>query len=165
MLFRSYLERLIAQMLDERGHWLRFVAGEKPQALCERVNASLAHLAHARLEALCALIPAGLRRRAQALPGCGSLGAQPADLRHWKRFAHLALTKDDWRRQLSAHRLGDDFADARHCRELRDLIGELQRLAGVREALLALRKAAPAELDGDDASAIQALSRDRKSVV
>ena len=154
-----YLERLIAQMLEERGHWLRFVAGEEPQALCERVNASLAHLAHARLEALCALIPAGLRRRARALPGCSALGPEPADLRHWKRLAHLALTKDDWRKQLSAHRLGADFADPRHCRELRDLIGELQRLAGVREALLALRKAPPSELNRDDASAIQALSR------
>src|SRR5262249_2153184 len=38
-----YLERLIAQMLEERGHWLRFVAGEEPHALCERVNESLAH--------------------------------------------------------------------------------------------------------------------------
>src|SRR6516165_10182699 len=153
-----YLERLIAQMLEERGHWLRFVAGEEPQALCERVNASLAHLAHARLEALCALIPVGLRRRARALPGCSALGPEPADLRHWKRLAHLALTKDDWRRQVSAHRLGNDFADPRLCHELRDLIGELHALAGAREALLALRKAPPGELSGEDASAIRALS-------
>src|SRR5215469_703601 len=81
-----YLERLIAQMLEERGHWLRFVAGEEPRALCARVNESLAHLAHTRLEALCALIPAGLRRRAQALPGCGPLGRETADLHHWRRF-------------------------------------------------------------------------------
>jgi ATP-dependent exoDNAse (exonuclease V) beta subunit len=154
-----YLERLIAQMLEERGHWLRFVAGEDPRALCERVNASLSHLAQARLEALCELIPAALRRRAQALPGCGLLGPEPADLPHWKHLAHLALTKDDWRRQVSAHRLGNDFTDPRHCRELRDLIGELQRLAGAREALLALRKAPAGELSRDDASAIQALSR------
>ena len=154
-----YLERLIAQMLEERGHWLRFVAGEEPQALCERVNASLAHLAHARLQALCALIPAGLHRRAQALPGAGPLGPEPADLRHWKRLAHLVLTKDDWRKQVSAHRLGSDFTDLRHCHELRELIGELHRLAGAREALLALRKAPPDELSRDDASAIRALSR------
>jgi ATP-dependent helicase/nuclease subunit A len=154
-----YLERLIAQMLEERGHWLPFVAGEEPQALCERVNASLAHLAHARLSALCALIPAGLRRRAEGLPGCGPLGRESADLRHWKRVAHLLLTKDDWRRQVSAHRLGDDFADPSRCRELRELIGELQTLAGAREALLALRKAPAEKLSGDDAAAIQALSR------
>jgi len=154
-----YLERLIAQMLDERGHWLRFVAGEKPQALCERVNASLAHLAHAGLEALCALIPAGLRRRAQALAGCGPLGLTPADLPRWKHFAHLVLTKDDWRRQMSAHRLGSDFANPQACQELRDLIGELRSVAGAREALLALRKAPAGELSAGDASAIQALSR------
>jgi ATP-dependent helicase/nuclease subunit A len=154
-----YLERLIAQMLEERGHWLRFVAGEEPQALCERVNASLAHLAHARLEALCALIPAGLRRRAQALPGCGPLDREPADLRHFRHLAHLVLTKDDWRKQVSTHRLGSEFADPRRCQELRDLIEELRGLAGAREALLALRKAPAAELSADDASALQALSR------
>ena len=154
-----YLERLIVQMLGERGHWLRFVAGEEPQALCERVNASLAHLVDARLEALCALIPAGLRRRAQALPGCGALGREAADLRHWKHFAHLALTKDDWRRQVTAHRLGSDFAGPRACQELREVIEELRGLAGAREALLALRKAPAGKLSADDASAIQALSR------
>jgi ATP-dependent exoDNAse (exonuclease V) beta subunit len=154
-----YLERLIAQMLEERGHWLRFVAGEEPRALCERVNESLAHLAQARLEALCALIPAGLRRRAQALPGCGPLGREPAELCHWKRLVHLVLTKDDWRRQVTAHRLGSDFADPRACQELRNLIVELRGLAGAREALLALRRAPAGELSEDDASAIQALSR------
>ena len=154
-----YLERLIAQMLEERGHWLRFVAGEEPHALCERVNESLTHLARARLEALCALIPEGLRYRAQALPGCGALGQEMADLRNWKRFAHLVLTKDDWRRQVSAHRLGSDFANPRDCQELRDLIEDLRALAGAREALLALRKAPDGELSANDASAIQSLSR------
>jgi ATP-dependent exoDNAse (exonuclease V) beta subunit len=154
-----YLERLIAQMLEERGHWLRFVAGEEPRALCERVNESLAHLAQARLEALCALIPEGLRRRGQALPGCGALGREMADLSHWKHFAHLVLTKDDWRRQLGAHRLGTAFANPRACEDLRDLIDELRHLAGAREALLALRKAPGAALSEDDTAAIQALSR------
>ena len=39
-----YLERLLAQMLEERGHWLPFVAREDPAALCRRVNESLANL-------------------------------------------------------------------------------------------------------------------------
>jgi ATP-dependent exoDNAse (exonuclease V) beta subunit len=154
-----YLERLIAQMLEERGHWLPFVAGEAPRALCERVNESLAHLAQARLEALCALIPEGLRRRAQAFPGCGELGHATADLRSWKHFAHLVLTKDDWRRQVTAHRLGSTFANPRACQDLRDLIDDLRGIAGGREALLALRKAPAAELSPEDASAIQSLSR------
>jgi ATP-dependent exoDNAse (exonuclease V) beta subunit len=71
------LERLIAQMLAERGHWLRFVAREEPQALCQRVNESLAALTRARLRELRALVPQGLRQLAQGLPGCGPLGAGP----------------------------------------------------------------------------------------
>ena len=154
-----YLERLIAQMLEERGHWLPFVAGEEPGALCERVNQSLARLARTRLEALCTLLPAGLRRRAEALAGCGPLSRETADLSHWKHFAHLALTRDDWRKQLGAHRLGAGFADPRACQQLRDLIGELRNLAGAREALLALKRAPAAQLTEDDAAAIEALSR------
>ena len=154
-----YLERLIAQMLAERGHWLPFVAREEPQALCRRVNASLVHLTQARLDALCALVPQALRRRAQALPGCGPLGREPADLPHWKHFAHLLLTRDDWRRQVIAHRLGAQFADPAVCRELRDLIEELRRIAGARDALLAVRRAPDAQLSADEATAIESLSR------
>jgi ATP-dependent exoDNAse (exonuclease V) beta subunit len=154
-----YLERLIAQMLQQRGHWLRFVAGEDPQALCRRVNQSLAHLARARLATLRALVPEGLRRRAEQLPGCGALGPEPAHLPHWKHLAHLVLTRDDWRSQLSAHRLGAEFTDPAVRQQLKDLIDELRRLAGVREALLELKRAPGAQLAGDDVAAIQALSR------
>jgi ATP-dependent exoDNAse (exonuclease V) beta subunit len=153
------LERLIAQMLHERGHWLRFVAGEDPANLTARVDATLAALTRARLAALCDLLPEGLRRRARALPGCGELGAAPADLPHWKHLAHLVLTRDDWRQQLSAQRLGPAFADRTTCQALRDLIGDLVAIPGVRDALLALRRAPPAQLAGQDATAIAALSR------
>ncbi|HEY6824901.1 MAG TPA: UvrD-helicase domain-containing protein, partial [Steroidobacteraceae bacterium] len=154
-----YLERLIAQMLQERGHWLPFVAREEPEALCRRVNESLANLAAARLASVCALLPERLRQHGERLPGCGRLGCQPADLARWKHLAHLLLTKDDWRRQLVAHRLGPAFADAHVCQQLRDLIDELRGLAGAREALLALKKAPAAQLDEGDAAAIGALAR------
>jgi ATP-dependent exoDNAse (exonuclease V) beta subunit len=154
-----YLERLIAQMLAERGHWLPFVAREEPEALCRRVNESLANLTAARLVSLCALIPEGLRQRAQRLPGCDPLGCVPADVPHWKHLAHLLLTKDDWRRQLNAHRLGPGFSDSKDCERLRDLIDELRRLDGAREALLALKKSPPPRLGADDAAAIGALAR------
>jgi ATP-dependent helicase/nuclease subunit A len=153
------LERLIAQMLEQRGHWLRFVAGEDPQLLCRRVNEGLAALARSTLQALYARLPEALRRRAQALPGCGVLGSEPAQLPHWKQFAQLVLTKNDWRKQLSAQRLTADFADPAVCRRLRDLIDELRGLAGLREALLELKRAPAAALSDDDAAAIQALSR------
>ena len=154
-----HLERLIAQMLAQRGHWLPFVARGEPSALCQRVNESLANLAQAHLLALCALVPEGLRRRAERLPGCSPLAANPAALPHWKHLAHLLLTKDDWRRQLIAHRLGPAFAEPHVCEQLRDLIDELRRVVGAREAFLALKGLPAAELSGDDVAAIEALSR------
>jgi ATP-dependent helicase/nuclease subunit A len=154
-----YLERLIAQMLEERGHWLPFVVREEPGALCRRVNESLAHLVQARLGALCRLIPEGLRRRAEHLPGCRPLGPEVATLAAWKQLAHLLLTKDGWRRQLSAHRLGPAFADAPLCREVRDLIDELRGIAGAEAAFLALRKTPAAELAAAEVATIKALSR------
>jgi ATP-dependent exoDNAse (exonuclease V) beta subunit len=154
-----YLERLIAQMLEERGHWLPFVVRAQPQALCRQVNESLTNLARAQLAHLCALVPEGVRRRAQQLPGCGPLTGDAAALGDWKHLAHLVLTKDDWRRQLIPHRLGAAFSDPQLCQRLRDLIDELRGLAGARESLLALRRAPAAQLGADDAAAIEALSR------
>ena len=153
------LERLIAQMLQERGHWLPFVAQAPPRALCQRVNESLANLARSRLTALCELVPAEVRRRAARLPQCSPLGADPADLPRWKHLAHLLLTRDDWRKQLIAHRLGPAFADPRVCAQLRELIGELRGIAAAREALLALRQSPAAELGTVDAAALEALAR------
>ena len=154
-----YLERLIAQMLHERGHWLPFVTRQEPGALCQRVNETLAHLAAARLASLCALLPQSVRQRAQRLPGCAPLGCRPADLVHWKHLARLLLTKDDWRKQLAAHRLGPAFADAGLRQQLRELIEELRGLAGAREALLAVKRAPAAELGEEDVAAIGALAR------
>ncbi|HLY52419.1 MAG TPA: UvrD-helicase domain-containing protein, partial [Steroidobacteraceae bacterium] len=153
------LERLIAQMLAERGHWLHFVFREDPAALCRRVDDSLAALAAERLAALTALIPEGLRRRAKSLPGSAPLGSSPAALLPWKHFAHLVLTRNDWRRQLSAHRLRPGFTEACARERLRDLIGELRGIAGAREALLELRRAPGAALSADERAAIVALSR------
>ena len=130
------LERLIAQMLEQRGHWLRFVIGEDPDSLCVRVNQSLAAETRTRLADLRALLPESLRRRAESLPGSGPLGPEPADLAHWKHFAHLVLTRNDWRKQLSAHRLRPGFAEPSVRTRLRDLIDELRAVPGVRGALL-----------------------------
>jgi ATP-dependent helicase/nuclease subunit A len=156
-------ERLIAQMLKERGHWLHFVVREDTEALCRRVNASLEALTRERLAALQALIPEPLRRRAMSLPGSAPLGVQPADLAHWQHFAHLLLTRNDWRRQLSAHRLRPGFTDPEARERLRELIEELRGVRGAREALLAVRRAPAAELGTEDAAALAALARVLKS--
>ena len=152
------LERLIAEMLRVRGHWLPFVAGQDPQQLCRQVNASLAAIARARLTALHEVIPEALRRRAQSLPGAGPLGADPLDLAHWKRLARLALGKDGWRKQVSI-RQGPEFADPATRERLRELIGDLSRLTGLREALADLRSAPAAQLSADETAAIVALAR------
>jgi ATP-dependent helicase/nuclease subunit A len=153
------LERLIAQMLEQRGHWLRFVAAEDPDSLCRRVNQSLTEETRARLKALRELLPEGLRRRAESLPGSGPLGPEPADLTHWKHFAHLVLTRNDWRKQLSAHRLRPGFTEPTVRMRLKDLIDDLRNAPGVREALLDLRHAPAAQLAAEDAAAIVALAR------
>jgi ATP-dependent helicase/nuclease subunit A len=156
-------ERLIAQMLRERGHWLHFVVREDTEALCRRVNASLAVLTGERLAALAALIAEPLRRRAMSLPGAAPLGTQPADLVHWQHFAHLVLTRNDWRRQLSAHRLRPGFTDSGARERLRELIEELRGIRGAQEALLAVRRAPAPELSAEDAAALAALARVLKS--
>ena len=153
------LERLIAQMLEQRGHWLRLIAAEEPDALCRRVNQGLAAETHARLATLRGLLPEVLRRRAESLPGAGPLGPEVADLTHWKHFAHLVLTRNDWRKQLSAHRLRPGFTEPAVRVRLRDLIDDLRNAPGAREALLELRRAPPAELAAEDAAALAALAR------
>ncbi|HYB32409.1 MAG TPA: UvrD-helicase domain-containing protein [Steroidobacteraceae bacterium] len=152
------LERLIAQMLSERGHWLHFVVREDPQRLCRRVDESLAALTRLRLESLCALFPEPERRRAETLPGCRALGSEPGDLGHWQRFAHLVLTRHDWRRQLSA-RHDAAFSDPALRERVRGLIAELTPLPGLREALLELAHAPGAQLTEDEGATLRALSR------
>jgi hypothetical protein len=93
------------------------------------------------------------------LPGGVALGTEPADLAQWKHFAHLTLTRSDWRKQLSAHRLRPGFADPGVRARLKELIEDLKGIAGAREELLELRRAPAANLAADDAAAIAALSR------
>ncbi len=153
------VERLIGQMLEQRGHWLRFVVAEDPDSLCRRVNQSLNAETRARLQGLRELLSEELSRRAESLPGAGPLTTEPADLAHWKHFAHLVLTRNDWRKQLSAHRLRPGFTEAAVRTRLRDLIADLRSVPGVREALLELRSAPAAQLAAEDAAAIAALAR------
>ncbi len=152
-------ERLLADMLRARGHWLSFVFGEDPQVLCRRVDESLAAITRAQLAQVSARMPQTLRQSATALPGVTHLGSETTDLAYWKELARLTLTASDWRKQLSARLLGAAFTAPAAASALRDLIGQLRRIAGAREALLALRGAPAAQLSAQDAQAISALSR------
>ncbi|MBS0376992.1 MAG: UvrD-helicase domain-containing protein [Proteobacteria bacterium] len=153
------LERLIAGMLAERGHWLRFVVDEDPQALCARVNASLADLARAAIAQVRALLPEPLRRRAEALPGVGALSADAAAAPAWHALGRLCFTAGgDWRQRITTA-LGAAFADRARARELSDLIADLSATPGLREALGGLRRLPPVELPPEDAAAVAALAR------
>ena len=153
------LERMLAQMLRERGHWLRFVIDQDPRELCREVNDSLAAITRARLCAAQALLPQLWRHRAEGLPGMAPLGAEPADLGAWQHLAHLTLARHDWRAQVSVRWLGDAFAEPAACRALKDLIADLRALGGAKETLLELRHWPPPQLAAQDAAAIGALSR------
>jgi ATP-dependent helicase/nuclease subunit A len=155
------LERLIGQMLAQRGHWLTFVVGADPAALCRRVNESLAALVAAHLGTLVALMPAALRRRAQALPGVGELGAHAATLASWRHLSHLTLTKGagaDWRARFGAQ-VDAALAAPEAARALRDLTADFAGVAGLREALIELRRLPAPALSPDDAAAIGSLAR------
>ena len=71
------VEQLLADMLEERGHWLRYVLGREPQALCARVNQSLANMVREHLTAASERLSAALRAQAGALPQAGPLENEP----------------------------------------------------------------------------------------
>ena len=153
------VEQLIAQMLSERGHWLRFVAGEDPGVLCGRVNEALAALVRRELAEACACIPAALRARAQALPGVGSLSADSGQLEHWRALVKLTRTATGWRQKLEARYLGEAYRDAAARARLRDVIDDLASTEGAEAALTALAAGPAAALAPEDVAAIRALSR------
>ena len=155
------VERLLAQMLEQRGHWLRYVLEQAPGALCERIGTSLANLIGGHLTAACARLPGVLRAEAGSLPDVGVLGSEPGCLAAWKRLASLTLTaKAEWRRSIRIGRtLGPEYTEPRAKEALRSCIERMSRVAGAREALLELAWLPEATLSEGDAQAIEALSR------
>lgn len=155
----NFVERLLAQMLKQRGHWLRFVVEHDPQVLCDRINLSLADIIRARLTATQRLVPPALLRGAAALPGVDTLDTDPANLADWQRLGSLALTERGWRKTLSARHLGAGYEEAAARAALRDCITYLSGIAGLEAALRELLPLPPAALSAADAQAIAALSR------
>jgi len=155
------LEGLLAGMLARRAHWLPYVLGEEPLALCARVNQSLAALIGSQLAQACALLPAAVRCELEALPEVGKLGAATAQLPGWQALATAALTRDGatWRRVLSEHHLGSAYAAAPMRARLKAAIELLQGIPPARALLAELRRLPPAALSDADAQALAALSR------
>jgi ATP-dependent helicase/nuclease subunit A len=140
----AQLERMLAQMLAQRGHWLRYVLQHEPHTLCARIAASLADVVGARLQALRGALPRAARAACEALPGVGDLSAAGA-LAGWQELAHLTLTDRGWRQVLSVHTLGEKFAAPARRQELRDCIAILKGVPQL-EPLLRESQRLPAPL-------------------
>src|SRR6266513_1165922 len=152
------VERLLAEMLEKRAHWLRYVLGSDPGELCARVNASLSHMVRGELARILARLPRALRLAAEELPGIGALREDPAHLGAWKRLAASTLTGGHWRQRLTARGLGAAYEEGAARTALRSCIEELRRVDGLAE-LLGSAARLPAALDASDQAAIAALSR------
>ena len=155
------VEQLLADMLRERGHWLRYVLGHEPQALCARVNESLGNMVREHLTAASEHLSAALRAQAGALPQAGPLENEPEHLSAWQRLASLTLTqKGEWRKPKGITRaLGPAYEAAAAKEALRNCLEQMSGIPGARELLLELAALPAAELFEGDAAAIVALSR------
>jgi ATP-dependent helicase/nuclease subunit A len=155
------VEELLARMLQERGHWLRYVLGHEPQALCERVNESLANIVRDHLMVACERISAALRAEAGSLPQAGSLESDPENLVAWKALAALTLTqRGEWRKPRGITKaLGPAYESAEAKDALRACLERVSGVAGAREVLVELQSLPTPSLFESDAAAIMALSR------
>ena len=155
------VERLLAEMLKERGHWLRYVLAHEPQALCGRINESLANIVRDHLNIACNVLSDALRAQASALPQAGMLANEPETLTAWQGLASLVLTqKGEWRKPRGITKaLGPAYESVTAKDALRSCLEQVSGVHGAREVLVDLSALPPAELFESDAAAIVALSR------
>src|SRR6185437_8222450 len=155
------VERLLASMLQERGHWLRYVLGHEPQALCARINESLANIVRDHLAAARERLSATVLAEAASLPQMGLLESEPEHLAAWQELAALTLTKKgEWRKPKGITKaLGPAYEAAAAKEALRNCLERVSGVEGAREVLLELSSLPAAELFERDAAAIMALSR------
>ena len=155
----GHVERLLADMLRQRAHWLRYVLGHHPDILCRRVAASLARVVEDRLRLARQSLGADACAEAARLPGVGPLETQARCLASWKTLARLALTNDgDWRRAIT-RRLGAGFENGSGKEALRACIERLGALPSARATLLEVAALPSPEIGADDSAALAALSR------
>src|SRR6266853_3606220 len=94
------VERLLADMLEQRAHWLRYVLETGPGQLCARVNASLADIIRDQLAAASAALPPALLLAVAALPAAAlsapdeaTIGALSRVLEHAARELHVEFAQ------------------------------------------------------------------------
>lgn len=153
------VQRLLADMLNKRGHWLRYVLGHEPSALCIRISGSLGAIVSDHLHSIAALLPNALRAQVGALPRVGSLGTDPQSLRAWKELVSLTLTaKGEWRKAITKA-LGAEYESPSAKTALKSAIELLSGVPRFQQALAELNALPGATLSNSDAAAIEALSR------
>ncbi len=153
------LERLLANMLAERAHWLPHVLGHAPEALGERVGESLRRVVSATLAGAMERLDAPLRASLEQLPGVGPLSGDAQTLPAWQRLTALALTqKGQWRRAVN-RKQGEAYAERSARAALLECIEALSA-DGATLARFGEVAALPApELEPAEANALAALSR------
>lgn len=155
----GHVERLLADMLRQRAHWLRYVLGHEPEVLCRRVASSLAQIVHDRLRMARQCLGADVCTEAARLPGVGSLDSQASCLSAWQALARLALTNDgDWRKAIG-RKLGAEFENGSGKEALRACIERLTAVPAGRETLREVARLPSPQLGAEDSAALAALSR------
>ncbi len=174
------LEALLAEMLEERAHWLPRVLGVDQPDLAARVSESLRNLIHDQLRQAVALIPGALRvqgaefsqHAAAKLLAAGdpnarlpdwesaaaTLGVDCQHLPYWQFMCELALTKEgQWRRSWTKKQ-GIATEDKRLKPGLQGWVAALAEVAGVQELLIELLALPEPTIPPEDAAALAALS-------
>lgn len=155
----GHVERLLADMLRQRAHWLRYVLGHEPEMLCRRVAGSLAQIVEDRLRLARECLGIDVCAEAARLPGVGPIDSQAGCLTAWKALARLALTKDgDWRRAIN-RKLGAEYENGSGREALRACIERLGAVPGARATLLEVTRLPSPQLGAEDSAALAALSR------
>ncbi|MDE2451266.1 MAG: UvrD-helicase domain-containing protein, partial [Gammaproteobacteria bacterium] len=155
----GHVERLLADMLRQRAHWLPHVLSDEPDALCRRVAASLTRIVEDRLRVARQSLGVDACAEAARLPGMEPLEPLARCLESWKTLARLTLTHDgDWRKAIT-RKLGAGFENGSGKEALRACIERLSRLPSGRETLLEVASLPSPDLSMEDAAALAALSR------
>lgn len=155
------VQRLLADMLQKRGHWLRYVLGHGPDALCARVNRSLNEITLDHLRAAYDSLPVAVLQEVSHLPGMGPLGTDLSSLAHWRKLASLTMTsKCEWRKPKGINRSAGPEYESPGARDaLRGAIERLASVSGFHRALVELASLPQPRLSDADSHAIEALSR------
>lgn len=173
------LEGLLADMLAQRAQWLPRLLQADPQ-LAQRVAASVHAVVNAELAAAMARLPADWLQEGAALAAssAGELSRQgmedrsvlawqqrrdalrgdAGDLHRWRRLCNLALKQDGTVRRSVTKRDGVPPGNAAFKRRVLDWLAQLGEITDGAATLVAVRELPDAELDVDDAAALQALS-------